>query len=309
MPHLHFIVNPVAGGKRCLYQFRQAAAFLNRCGADYSIVYSEYPGHASELARQALAAGWDQVVAVGGDGTVREVAQELAHTGVPLGILPFGTGNDLTRVLSIPREPEAAAQLLLEGPVCLVDAAMANDRLYLNVAGFGFDVDVLLKTRLYKDKVHGRAAYLLGVLHALCGLDAYPCKIHANGESLEETVLMVAVGNGTHIGGGMMVTPGACVSDGLLDVCVVKKVGWLRVLHCLSRFIRGTHIHLDIVRYFQADSVAIECAAGTPVQLDGEVIGSTPVRFRVLPAALAVICRNGKEDTTTLKWNQKTAAP
>ena len=102
MKHLHFIVNPAAGGKSCIRRFGSIQAHLDQRGIDYSVVYSEYPGHATLLAQQAIVAQRDCVVAVGGDGTVREIAESLLHTGIPMGILPMGTGNDLIRALGVP---------------------------------------------------------------------------------------------------------------------------------------------------------------------------------------------------------------
>lgn len=290
MNRLHFIVNPAAGGNTCIKRFAALENILINREIPYSSSYSEYPGHGAKLTKEAVLSGAGAVISVGGDGTTREIAAELLHTGIPMGVLPLGTGNDLIKALGIPNEPEEAMEVILNGQARLIDAAMANDQLYLNVAGFGFDVDVLEKARYYKDTFRGLFAYILGLLHALLRLGSHKAVIRtADGQTLEQEVILVAAGNGTHIGGGMMVTPQADVSDGLLDICVVEKVGRLKVLRCLAKFIKGKHLGLEFIRYFKAKEITVACEASTKVQLDGEIIEATPVTFRVLPSALLML--------------------
>lgn len=289
MPRLHFIVNPAAGGSTCLRRFRKVEEYLGERDIVYTAVYSEYAGHASELTR--IAPECDCIVAVGGDGTVREVARELLHTGIPLGILPFGTGNDMIKALNTPTDLEGALQLLLDGIPRRIDAAKVNGDMFFNVAGFGFDVDVLLMTRHYKDKFRGRIAYLFGLLHALFHLRAHSVKMQVDQHIVEEEVLLVAVGNGCCIGGGMRVAPLADLSDGLLDICVVARVGPLGVLRFLLRFIRGKHLDMEIVRYFRTDHLEVYSNEHLPLQMDGEVTGTTPAVFQVLPGALYVMAQ------------------
>ena len=140
MDKLYFIVNPVSGSGRGRRDFARVEALLRERGAAYEAVYSEHPGHAVALARAAVEAGERCIIAVGGDGTVNEVASVLVNTGVVMGVLPFGTGNDLARVAGFPEDPEAAVDTLLAGRTRRMDAGMANDRFFLNVSGFGFDV-------------------------------------------------------------------------------------------------------------------------------------------------------------------------
>lgn len=290
MNHLHFIVNPAAGGSTCIKRFAPLENILQQKGISYSSSYSEHPGHGSKLTRDALAGGADCVISVGGDGTVREIAMEMLHTGIPMGILPLGTGNDLIRALNIPKEPEKALAVILEGQARAIDAAMANEQLYINVAGFGFDVEVLEKARYYKEFLQGLPAYILGLLHALLRLRSHKVIIQtADGQREEKEVILVSAGNGTHIGGGMMVTPKADVSDGLLDICVVDKVGRLKVLNCLAKFVKGKHIELEFVHYSKVKELTVLCNEPTSVQLDGEIIEMTPVCFRILPGALTMV--------------------
>lgn len=163
MERLFFILNPVAGTGRGAKYFPQLRAVLDAKGVDYGYARSEHPGHAVELTRQAVAAGEKRIIAVGGDGTVNEVASALYGTGVVMGILPLGTGNDLARTLGLPTEPLEALDVVLNGQVRPMDAGMANDCFFINAAGYGFDVDVLQRVEKYKKRLNGMLPYLLGI--------------------------------------------------------------------------------------------------------------------------------------------------
>ncbi len=288
MSKLHFIFNPIAGSGASNKAFAQMEQLLRERGVEYSVARSEYAGHAHELTRAALQKGHECIVAVGGDGTVREVAQEMIGSGVPMGVLPCGTGNDMVRALHIPQEPAEALEILLNGSVRPMDAAIANGKLFFNVGGFGFDVDVLINTDRYKKRFSGMTAYLLGLFRALIGLRLRHVRITTPEGTFEQNALLVAVCNGTHFGGGMHVAPLADPSDGLLDVCVIRDVTRLTVLSVLAKFIKGKHIGLPIVQYFKTTAVTVLSEPESRLQLDGEVVSGTPVTFSIRPAALLV---------------------
>ena len=174
-----------------------------------------YPGHATELSRKAYEEGFRLIVAVGGDGTMRETALPLVHTDAVFGLVPCGTGNDFARALGIPTDVEAAAEILLGGEDRALDAGMANDQVYFNVAGFGFDVDVLDYTEEFKPKCkNGSTAYIRGLLKALFGMKLRRSTITFPDGTVEANVLLIAAGNGRFFGGGMEVTPNADPTDG-----------------------------------------------------------------------------------------------
>ncbi|HOR13833.1 MAG TPA: hypothetical protein PKX46_07890, partial [Clostridia bacterium] len=181
-----------------------------------------------------------------------------------------------------------ALDVLLNGEAREIDAAKANDDLYFNVAGFGFDVDVLINTERFKKRFKGLTAYVLGLFGALFGLKLSRVRITSPEATFECSALLVAACNGTHFGGGMNVAPEADPSDGLLDICVISDVTRLTVISVLSKFIKGRHLALPMVKYFKATQISVESERPLQLQLDGEVIGSTPVTFKVLPKALLV---------------------
>ncbi|HWS30972.1 MAG TPA: diacylglycerol kinase family protein [Clostridia bacterium] len=290
MERLYFIVNILAGGGRCETCFKQVEAELAARNIPYECAVTQYRRHAVELAKAAYESGERTIVAVGGDGTVNEVASVLAGTEAVMGVMPFGTGNDLARVLNFPTEPKAALEAILLGNVRRMDAADANGHFFINVAGFGFDVDVLVCTEKHKRRYRGMLPYLLGILDALVHLKALPVRIHLEDGSVKEMdALLIAVGNGAYFGGGMKVAPEADPFDGAFDVCVVHKVSRLKFIKLLPRFIKGTHIGLSVIEYFRASELYVEGPQYSVIDVDGELYSHAPARFTLKKQAVNMI--------------------
>lgn len=287
---LHLIWNPVAGNGAAVRAYELVTDALAERGIPFSSEKSAYAGHATELAREAVANGAKKIVVLGGDGTIREVASALMNTDIPLGIISCGTGNDIIRPLKIPNDPLAALDIALGGEVRKMDAAMANDLLYFNVAGFGFDVDVLRYVEIYKKRMkNGSLAYMRGLLTALLHLNSRKTTISWPGGSMEANVLIIAAGNGTHFGGGMMVTPKADPFDGLLDICVINNVSKLNAYLILPKFLKGEHLTTKYVTYFQTTELTAVCEPASLLDVDGDILPGTPVTFKILPKALSVV--------------------
>ncbi len=287
---IHVIWNPIAGNGGGARTFSLLDARIRELGISYSQAESLYAGHAVELAKQALIDGHELIIAVGGDGTVREVAGVLIGTDVPLGIIPSGTGNDLARPLGIPRDPLSALDVALSGIKRRMDAGTANGELFFNVAGFGFDVDVLDYTEIYKKKYkNGSLAYLRALLAAIKGLKLRKTRIETDEGAFEKNVLLLAVANGTHFGGGMCVAPTADPFDGALDVCVAHDVNKLTLLRLLPKFMKGKHLGLPYITYFRTKKLTAACEPVSRVETDGEAVSVTPVTFEIVPAAISVM--------------------
>lgn len=288
------ICNPIAGNGASVAALKAAMELLDSEKADYTVRYSEYPAHAVELAAQAVSEGHGCVVAVGGDGTIREVGLSLINTGVPMGIIPCGTGNDYVRATGIPTDVTAAVNILLHGRRQRVDAGRINGKLFLNVAGFGFDVEVLDSTELYKKKFkNGSLAYIAGLLRALTRLRLR--KTHFvldDGTEKDFNALIVAIGNGTHFGGGMNITPLADPTDGLLDVCVAHDVGILSLLSTMPKLMKGEHIHTKYATCFKVKSIKAVCEPASRIEVDGEVMEGTPIEAEVLPQSMVIMVAN-----------------
>lgn len=291
MSAYHFIVNPVAGAGSAKGSFETIEALLKEQGVDYSVSYTQFAGHAKDLAREALLEDHGCIAAVGGDGTMLEVAQVMAHTGRLMGLIPAGTGNDLARGLKIPLEPKAALDVLLKGNDVFIDGGTANGHQFFNVGGMGFDVDVLLYTERYKKHFSGSMAYLLGVLRALFGYKLRNVTVKSEELTMTAPSLIIAAANGTYYGGGMNMAPLGSLTDGLLDVCLIHNVNFFVILRVLPKFMKGKHLPFKkYVTYWKTKEVTVTAEPSSPLQLDGEVLDSTPVTYKVDEKALLIRC-------------------
>ena len=281
----YFIVNPVAGGGKAKEKFEAVRRYLDGRGAEYSFIETEKAGETARLALEAYERGERFIVPAGGDGTLSETVSALYDKGdVLMGLCPFGTGNDFARALKLPDDPAEAARILIEGEPKPIDAGLAGDKPFINIMGLGFDVDVVNNTDRYK-KRFGGGAYLMGVIRSMTHLKGIPLRLTANGSTFEENALIMTVANGTHFGGGMNPAPGADPSDGLFDVCIVRKVGFFTFLRLLPKFIKGTHIGVKQVSFFRTAELKIECES-TPLELDGELGEFAPLTVMIRKGAL-----------------------
>jgi YegS/Rv2252/BmrU family lipid kinase len=297
------IFNPTAGKGHAGKILPQVKKHLSDYGVAYEIVETGAPGHGLELARQAAAAGYERVVAVGGDGTTDEVANGLlaaAEEGYSavLGAIPVGSGNDFSHAVGIPSDLEAACRRLVEGHVRTIDVIRVTvdgqPRIFDNSAGIGYDADVLLETRKMK-RLRGFLMYLVAVLRVLATDSKwpYPMRITVDGQALpHRSVTLITVANGPRAGGGFYLTPKAEPDDGLLDVCIADKLGRLGILQLLPHAMRGTHQGKEAVTMLQARHVLIEGERGLPGHVDGEVLCTQGrrIEFEILPGRLKVWC-------------------
>ncbi len=290
----YFIVNPIAGGGSVIEKFTELKRYLDERGIDYEVKLTEEAGQSTALAEEAYSSGERYIVSVGGDGTISEIASALCtKDDVIMGICPFGTGNDFARALHLPSDPAEIGGILADGAPRPVDIGMAGSKPFTNVAGLGFDVDVVINTERYKSRFHGMIPYLLGIIRSMMHLNRVPVKVTADGQVFEDRILILSVGNGSHIGGGMAALPNADPSDGLFDVCMIKGVGLFTFIRMLPSFIKGKHVGKKPVNYFRAREVRIECGRA-PLQLDGEIGEYAPVTFRLIPGALKIMLPKGE---------------
>jgi YegS/Rv2252/BmrU family lipid kinase len=250
---------------------------------------TEHPGHARALAAAAVREGCATVVAVGGDGTVNEVAGALAGTGATLGILPAGSGNGLARHLGLYGSWSRALAILAAGHTRPLDAGRAAGHPFFAVAGLGFEA--LLAERFNQTRDRGLAAYALILLRSLQAAQAHPLRIHAAGQTWALPVLTLAVANASQYGGGARIAPRARTDDGLLNLCALPPLRLGNVLGLTWRLLTGRIERAPGVLCLQGTEFLIERPANGPLQTDGEVHpAGTTVRFTVAPGALRVLC-------------------
>lgn len=264
---------------------------------------TERRGHATELARAAAGEGYELVIAVGGDGTVHEVINGLVEgdrAALPLGVLPFGTGNDFAWGLGLPHDPDAAIRRVFEGTARTVDLARVEDdrgrrEIFQNNFGAGFDAMVVVRSESLR-RIKGFAMYLTATLQTiLFDYDLATLDIDFDDEHVRQRSLFLALGNGPRGGGGFLMVPDAEFDDGKIDSCLVNPVGRATMLYMLTKVMKGTHVHTKYVTMRQNRCIAIHSDLPMPIHLDGEMFAYPKddvhaVTISTLPRALDVIC-------------------
>jgi YegS/Rv2252/BmrU family lipid kinase len=282
------IVNPAAGGGRARTLIPDAERALASRGLEARTVITEDLDHALGAAREAAEAA-EIPVAMSGDGLIGQIGGTLAGTGTPLGIIPGGRGNDLARVLGIPRDIDGAADVLVAGATREIDVGEANGRRFLGIASCGFDSDA---NRLANEAriVRGNLVYLYAALRAIAAWKPARFELMLDGERHAFTGYGVAAANNKAYGGGMYAAPDADLDDGLVDVVWCREIAKRRFLFTLlPRVFKGTHVELAEVDTARAQEVEIAADRPFAVYADGDHICDLPARVRLLPRALRVI--------------------
>lgn len=288
---LFFIINPAAGHGRSVRIMDKLCTYLNAKGIEYDTAFSMRPGHTVNIARNAAAKGYDAIVSVGGDGTLRETLEGLHDTGCTLGIIPAGTGNDFIKSLGIPKDPLAALKVILDGERRTIDAGQINKRMFLNVATLGFDAQVVDTARRIP-LLRGLPAYLIATIITLFRLKRRKVTIeHEDGTVTQHEILLIAVCNGRYYGGGFYVAPPAKLDDGLFDVVLAEKFTRLRVFLLLPRYIRGTHLKKKPrgLSHFTCRRIALRSKTFIPANADGEISYENAVTFSIREASVTVL--------------------
>jgi YegS/Rv2252/BmrU family lipid kinase len=294
------IVNPTAGGGRAGRLIGWLRERLERRG-EARLEITAHAGDAEELAANGARTGHDRVVAVGGDGTVQEVANGLARaTGstTSLGIVPMGAGNDLARSMGLPRDPAAAWTVAIGAGTRAIDLLLATDgagrtRWFGSAGGIGFDAQVASAMTTRRGWQRGQAGYLLTTLSELRRFSNRPVELTLDGSTASHQVLFIAIANGEYYGGGMRIAPGASLDDGLLDLCVVGDLSRMTALRQLANLYRGTHVAHAQVDMLRGRTVAVDGDRATLVHLDGEPFGHLPLRVVLHPSRLLVAASLG----------------
>lgn len=291
------LVNPAARGGAHTGSATRAAERLRAHDVRTTIISGGSAAESSELLRTAVAMGTDAVVVAGGDGTVNLAIQELAGTGVPLGIIPAGTGNDMATALGLRElDAEAAADAIVAGRTRLIDLARVTrtdgtTAYFGTVLASGFDSRVNDRANAMRWP-RGGSRYNIAILIEFLTLKGIPYEVDlvlADGttERIVGDLVMGTVGNGSSYGGGIPICPDADPADGLLDVTLVRPAGRLRLLRLLPRVYKGTHTTVPEVSTYRVSSVRL-ASPGVTAYADGDPIGLLPLTIDVAPAALSV---------------------
>lgn len=284
------IFNPHSGGGR--YRRDVPLIFDAIRGLGYAVeeLQTSQPGDASRLAGDAVAAGFDIVCVIGGDGTVNEAINGLARSDVPLAIIPTGTVNVLAMELGIPLEPPDAVRLLESGTVSWIDLGLAGDRYFGLMAGVGMDAAVVASLNPAMKKALKEAAFAVQGLATYLTHEDPLIRVSSDERTVEG--YFAVFGNSSNYGGAFGITPLADMRDGLLDVCVLKDKSFVSTVWYWTAALLNAHIRHPKVEYFRTERAAVgtvETDKEVLVQTDGEVAGRLPMECRVVPRALRVI--------------------
>jgi len=281
-----FIVNPRAGRTDSVALIKSCVGESSQCDLEVT----QHSGHATQLAQDAVIAGYDVVVAVGGDGTLNEVGRALTGTRTAMGIVPAGSGNALARALDIPLDLGDACRQCLTGVERSIDVGRAGEDIFLSSAGVGLDAEVC---RRFQAEPGARGLFPY-VKHTIASVRAYvpgPVRLYVDGNDVREfrpTLLTIA--NTPTLGYGASVARGADPSDGRLDVCILEGVTLARAVCHGYRLFNGTFDRTPGFSRLLAKSLRIERDTPGPLQVDGEAVGdSKNVEVSIVPGGLTVV--------------------
>lgn len=282
------LANPAAGGGRTGKALPGLQEAMSRRGMKARLVETTGLDHAREQAL-ALVGGDEIPVAAGGDGLVGAIAGALADTGLPLGIVPAGRGNDFARVLGLPPgDLDGAVEVLRAGQVREVDVAEVNGQRFLGIASAGFDSEANRLANAAKI-IRGNLVYAYAGIRALASWRPARFTVVADGQLHEFTGYTVAAANSKAYGGGMLLAPDAQLDDGLFDVVLIADVPKRRFLANLPKVFKGVHVKEEGVTVLRASEVEFRADRPFDVYADGERLTELPAKLRLLPGALRVI--------------------
>ena len=282
-----FIVNPVSGGKKkdgvpqLIQQYLDATIF------DAVIVFSNNVSHARQLAKEAID-NYDLVAAVGGDGTVNEIASSLVGSKVVLGIIPCGSGNGLSRFLNIPMDIQKAIENLNTGHTEVIDSAEVNGQAFFNMAGMGFDAHI---SEIFShNKKRGFITYIKSSLKEVATYKPQHYHLEIDGVVYEREAFMLSLANSSQYGNDVHIAPHASVQDGLLDICIIKPFPLYRFPEMGLRMFFKTTDKSKYVEIIKGKHITITRTEPGPIHLDGEpqILG-TAIKINIIPNSLKVI--------------------
>ena len=277
------ILNPAARSERAQ---RRRAQVERLAGA--TVVYAtSRTGEAESFARQAAQEGYRKIVAAGGDGTVHEVVNGIAGSDTTLGILPLGTMNVFANEIGLPHDLDLCWRVIQGEHTRLVDLALANEQYFAQLGGVGLDAQVVKETSNSLRRNFGPVSYLIAAAQ-IAARRPPRLSIESENAAIDEGSF-VLIGNGRLYGGPFPFFKQALIDDGLLDVIVFKRLGYLEIIRYLQDVIFSSEIRTPEVEYFQTRRLRIESEEDVPVELDGELVGSCPVEFTVRDRALRVL--------------------
>ncbi len=265
---IRFIINPISGVYSKKIVERLIKRHIQTDIIAYEIVYSMYPGHATELSSEAASEKFDAVVAVGGDGTINEVARALKNTDTALGIIPAGSGNGLARGLNIPLRKAAAVRMINDFNTTKMDTATINNTFFVNIAGIGFDAEVAKLFEIVSKR--GFWPYFNIIFRKFFNFKPHTFTLVVNGKREVRKCMMISFANASQFGFQTIIAPHARVDDGLIDVCRLSMLPWYKVPGLLLRIYTKGADKSPYIDIEKAASLEVYAHDKVPAHIDGD---------------------------------------
>ena len=288
-----FIINPIAGNGFALSYVSKIEEMIKKHNIAAEIVYTEKSGHATKLSETYLEKGFKYIIGVGGDGTFNEIAKPLVNNKeVITGLIPAGTGNDFIQILGFPnRFAESDWETFFRREVIAMDVGKVNGMIFMNGMGLGFDAQVASEnyTKPGEVKKGGKNKYIWHIVKTLLFFKEKRMTVITNTGKHETDCFINTIAIGRRFAGGFFLTPKAVANDGLLDVCMIKKLSLFQRFGILLKVPKGTHIKDRKVNYYQTPGINLEFPEEVPYHVDGELFFSKDFNVSILPTSLNTI--------------------
>ncbi len=300
---IRFIVNPTAGANRTRKKWPILESHARSVLGNFDVVFTEYHLHAIKIAEESTLAGFDPLVAVGGDGTINEVVNGiyLSRKNITLGIVECGTGADFARTIPVGSNYIKAIDTLKSGIIRNFDIVEVEytdfsgnraTRVFVNAADAGLGGDTVINVDGAPKVLGGKLAFLYGVLRSLVNLKTYKISLTIDGKSVGEfEIISTVVANGKYFAGGMFIAPMARADDGKLEIILIKKTTRRRFMRNLPLVYKGKHIYIEEVELFSGREIVIRSSQEVMLEMDGELVGKLPAIFRVKENFLKIITK------------------
>jgi YegS/Rv2252/BmrU family lipid kinase len=301
---IFIIINPTAGKGRARKDWPVVSSMFEKAGISFGFGFTSYHLHAKELAINAIRDGYRTLIAVGGDGTLNEIANGILEqnvcpsTDVALGMIPIGSGNDWRRMYNIPDNYQGAIDCIKRRKLFLQDAGKVKyinngkeeERYFVNIAGIGFDAKVVAKKNYQKKNFKaGKFLYLYNLFTSLFSFHAVNAELTIDETENKTSLFSMNVGICKYSGGGMMQVPAAIADDGLFDITVIQKIGKIEVIRNVKNLYDGSFIKHPKVKTYRCKKLTVHADTPVLMEADGESLGTTPLTFEIIPRCLNII--------------------
>ena len=312
-PKTCLILNPKAGQKAGVttnpFTLDEARELVTRHGIEADLFCTERPDHATDLAKQAVADGYERILAAGGDGTVAEVAESLVGSRATLGVLPLGSVMNVARMLGVPRDLEGAAEVISAGRVARIDVGKvkwtARERYFLEAGGVGIDAGLFA---YFNQMDRGNWRTIRPLITFLWRYRPRRVYLRLDGRPLTVRAMMVTVANGPYLGAALTLAPDAKLDDHRFDVRIFSRFSKFELIRHFLSITGGRRSYDPKVLTRQARVVEIRASRPMMAHADSHPLGTTPVRFELIPAALSVFVGEGASCAPALVGEPAAAA-